>query len=349
MTQPNLSVAENPIWAVVSYTGDGWTVVPDSERMLPDSVQVELSSRCNLRCIYCPRRYLHSSGTRQSKDMDEAVLKACQKATYELAKKVHPRVGTLMPNVQGEPLLTPESLFEIAEWAHCLPEGWKVCIATNGTLLTEKMVDRLLASAVDDIVVSLNILEPWLYSEIHDRMLFTCAFEGTRRLIRARQGDKPTIGVQIMTLHAQRELIKSNTKLWLDVGADRVLYRELLPVHRSIRELMTRREREKYKRYLGRYDTRLTKGRTMCHYLFRVVSIDVDGYFYPCCVGPSLGPDSEMCLGNVLETSVIEAYDERVAEMRRLHIDGRWGEIPACRDCFAWEQTEVRGLIVSHT
>jgi MoaA/NifB/PqqE/SkfB family radical SAM enzyme len=64
----------------------------------------------------------------------------------------------------GEPLLHPR-LFEMLEVA-VQGAGCQVSLTTNGTLLGEQAVERLLATGVDAVDISLDAFTPETYAKI---------------------------------------------------------------------------------------------------------------------------------------------------------------------------------------
>lgn len=104
---------------------------------------VEITNICNLHCAFCP-------GTRRaprSMTPDEFAL---------VLDKLRPRVSYVYLHIMGEPLLHPqlEELLSLAA-----QRSMKVCITTNGTLLSRQSETLLRSGALYKISVSLHSIE----------------------------------------------------------------------------------------------------------------------------------------------------------------------------------------------
>lgn len=106
---------------------------------------IELTTRCNLNCIWCYRRdpaYKHIL----NKDMPFEKLKKVVENTKGKFRMVH--LGGL-----GEPLLYPK-IIDAVKMVKKLSD--KVKITTNGTLLTKKLIDELTEAGLTHIEISID-------------------------------------------------------------------------------------------------------------------------------------------------------------------------------------------------
>ena len=139
--------------------------MPENTEFLPKWIAWETTQRCNLRCVHC----------RCSSDLEAAE----GDFTTEEAKKLIDDVAEVCTPVfvlsGGEPLLRPD-IWEIAEYG--TSRGFRVCMATNGTLVTDEVCERMKAAQIK--MVSLSLDGPT--AEVHDDFR-QCpgAFEGTIR------------------------------------------------------------------------------------------------------------------------------------------------------------------------
>lgn len=123
-------------------------LLPGDERLripLPvERIHVEVTSRCNFDCEFCPQGDL----ARPLQDMPMAMLKGIcdQLEGGRLAREIH-------FHVMGEPLLyrhLPEAV------AYAGERGLVTVVTTNGSLLTSDVADALLAANLSRLVVSLQ-------------------------------------------------------------------------------------------------------------------------------------------------------------------------------------------------
>lgn len=108
---------------------------------------IEASSRCNVRCRFCPREALPQTGLMSRATFDRLLEALPLGATDSLAF-----VGL------GEPLMNPAlpDFLLAAKARHPRVRTW---VTTNGTLLTQDMLDRLLATGLDVLDISFNGIE----------------------------------------------------------------------------------------------------------------------------------------------------------------------------------------------
>lgn len=133
-----------PARRLLAASGERPERLSDSALKSPVNVTWEITRVCNLQCAHCLSADLRS---RPSQELDFA---ACRQLIDELA-----RMEVFQVNFGGgEPFLR-EDFLEIL--AHCHTRGLTTCVSTNGTVLTEDLVDRLLAlSAPVYLQVSLD-------------------------------------------------------------------------------------------------------------------------------------------------------------------------------------------------
>ncbi len=104
----------------------------------------ETTARCNLTCRHCRR--LDALGTQGSDRYDTARAKDFVDQVAECGKPLLILSG-------GEPLLRND-IFEIAEHAH--GKGLIVSLATNGTLIDDAKADRIKASGIRRVAISVD-------------------------------------------------------------------------------------------------------------------------------------------------------------------------------------------------
>lgn len=109
----------------------------DYPRPILEIHQIELTSRCNLRCRYCPSPKLPRPKIDMTDDIFEAALDLV---------RFYCRMGTqteLSLTGIGEPLLHPKFIDMVAKAREAI--GWDrpLVVATNGILLSDSIAERL--------------------------------------------------------------------------------------------------------------------------------------------------------------------------------------------------------------
>ena len=130
----------------------------------PKWIAWEITRRCNLKCVHC-----RSSSGLEAKGHPDFTLDEAKRVLDDIASYAKPVVVLS----GGEPLLRPD-VFEIATYGTTL--GLRMCLATNGTLVTQEICGKIKAAGIKMVSLSLDGAS----AEVHDD--FRCqpgAFAGT--------------------------------------------------------------------------------------------------------------------------------------------------------------------------
>jgi len=119
----------------------------DREVFLPHIVAWNLTKRCNLACAHC---YI-SAGSWHAAD-GELTTDECLRILGELLE-LNPNPMLILSG--GEPLLRGD-LEDIA--ARASSEGATVVVGTNGTQLSHKRIESLMAAGVSGVAISVDSL-----------------------------------------------------------------------------------------------------------------------------------------------------------------------------------------------
>ena len=103
----------------------------------------ELTRSCNLACVHC------RAAARDCPYEGELSLSECMRVMDEIAEVGKP----IIILTGGEPLLRPD-VFDLAQYGDKL--GFRMTMATNGTLLTPQIVHKMTASGIQRISISLD-------------------------------------------------------------------------------------------------------------------------------------------------------------------------------------------------
>ncbi|HBR07263.1 MAG TPA: radical SAM protein [Desulfovibrio sp.] len=156
-----------------------------------DWLQLEVTSRCNAACGYCPRTVYRESW--RSRDMDWDTF---QRLVPEFRR-------TSMVHLQGwgEPLLHPRFFDMLAAVKRA---GVWAGTTSNGLLIDEDTAARLAASGLDMLAVSLAGT-----GEDHDRARAGAGLEATLAALRRVDQAKQRLGSATPALHVAFMLLRS--------------------------------------------------------------------------------------------------------------------------------------------
>jgi heme b synthase len=163
----------------------------------------ELTRSCNLACVHC------RAAAQDRPYEGELTLTECRRVMDEIAEVARP----IIILTGGEPLLRPD-VFDIAQYGNSL--GFRMTMATNGTLLTPQIVRKMIDSGIERISVSLD----GATAKSHDAFRkVPGAFEGALHGIALAREAKLDFQVNTTITHANIEEFPSIHELAVSLGA----------------------------------------------------------------------------------------------------------------------------------
>jgi AdoMet-dependent heme synthase len=114
-----------------------------SKEFKPRLIFWEVTKGCNLRCIHC-----RATATELMSPADLPTAKA-----LDIIRQIASFGNPILVLSGGEPLYRPD-IFELAEYANSL--GLRVALATNGTLVTKDVAEKVKHSGIKRVSISLD-------------------------------------------------------------------------------------------------------------------------------------------------------------------------------------------------
>jgi radical SAM protein with 4Fe4S-binding SPASM domain len=265
----------------------------------PAVVGIESTNNCNLDCVMCPRQEM----TRPVADIERPLY---EKAIDQLAGKTE----FIWLQDYGEPFLNKE-IFTMIRYAR--ERGLKVGISTNGTVLTDKIIEGIFASGLDYLIFAIDGATPETYEKIRVGAKYEKVAANARRFLEKKVAGKHKIFtvVQCIYMEATSNEVRIFRRQWDLPGVDAVRIRQLT-----------------YSGKGGKFDNLTTQ--KPCYWLWSNPHIKNDGTVVPCCQDVN----STLALGNIKDQSLDAIWSgEKMQEIRALHLAGKAGEIPLCRNC----------------
>lgn len=278
----------------------------------PFEVAVELAAACNLDCIMCPVPTTSRPRTLMSPDVFRAV-----------ADQVSGEDGFIfLPQGFGESMLH-------AKWAELLDyavaKGIRpVIMLTNGTLLNETNVQRVLELDVEALVVSIDGTKPETYAAVRVGGDLEKVEANVRRFLAARGPEHRTkLVLRIIRMNETRDEIDEFHARWRPLlrDGDEILINE-------------------YNDWSGKVEDRSveglapTAGRGPCRMLWRNLSVHADGKVSACCHDS----EDELIVGDLTRGETLQQIwqGEAMRSLRQAHLEGRIDELPICAKCHNW-------------
>lgn len=157
-----------------------------------DWVQIEVTTRCNARCVYCPRTVAQAAWPEA--DLDTALF-----------RRLLPQLATPYLHLQGwgEPLLHPRLTTMVRA---AVAAGLRVGTTSNGVLLDAAMAEALVASGLSVIALSLAGI-----GSHHDALRPGAPFARVLAALEALAEAKAAAGRTTPEVHIAYLLLRSDT------------------------------------------------------------------------------------------------------------------------------------------
>lgn len=271
---------------------------------LPVEYIVETTAKCNIYCPMCPRE----THPQPKEDMLQRVFERLVQESSRSAEH-------MMLIGLGEPLLD-RAIFDRIEY--CERHGIATLLSTNGTLLDERAAGRLLETPLEHITLSFDGATKESFEFYRKGARFEKVRDNFVRFARMKheRRSRMQIVVQMVRLERNAAEVDEFVRFWSKVpGVDQV----------RIKEDETNLLQPEGGHTAGDW-------KYPCHYLWRGPAyVKYNGDVYPCCQSYMLDGAP---VGNVSERPLDEIWNsDELRQMRRLHAEGRAGEIGICSRC----------------
>ncbi len=186
---------------------------------LPGFVQIEITTKCNLRCMHCERNQDPARIT--DADMPLELFKSIVGQLRYPAQSIN-LVGL------GEPLLNPE-VFSMIEFAK--KKGFEVSLIDNFTLMNKEKSLALVNSGLDYLYVSFDSVSKKTFEELRTGACFETVVENIKLFARTKKeanSEKPVFLFKSTISQTNFKEIPELIKLAEDLGADGINFGKLM-------------------------------------------------------------------------------------------------------------------------
>jgi len=277
------------------------------ETAFPKKVAVEITADCNLRCAMC-----HHGSMQRPKGVIPFPL--WQKCADEIAQ-ISPSTECWFSFI-GEPFLAPQALLEVLRYGKQVGLQ-KLNVNTNGMFLTNDLVDPLIDSGVDLVVIGLDAFTSATYSRIRiggERDVVYANVEYLIERVRARKAG-PQVQVQFIEMDENGHEAAAFSAYWLAKGATVKVRNKLTWGGRIASPLCVPDEE-----------------RIACPWAMTQLHVFWDGRV-PRCPGDTEGDEGA---GNAWHESLASLW-ARLGVHRDNHMAHRFDELPKrCLECKDW-------------
>lgn len=177
------------------------------DRDFPQTINIELTNACNLRCIMCPRT--------------EKMMRPIGMMDYNLFRKivdeaVENNVEQIVLHVFGESMLYPH-FFDAIHYIKEKDENITVTVSSNCTLLNTEKNEELLMSGLNILLLSLDGATKQTYEKLRVNSYFDVVMKNVQNLLLQKKENgliNPLISIQIIYMQETKEEINSFFKIW---------------------------------------------------------------------------------------------------------------------------------------
>ncbi|WOF15385.1 radical SAM protein [Methanoplanus sp. FWC-SCC4] len=286
----------------------------------PSQINVDVTNRCNLSCIHCPHSVEDYHKNNPVIYLDESLNK---KMVDEVATYGKGCVQYIRYTADGEPLLHPK-IYEMLLYAK-ENSGAVVTLTTNGTLLNEKNLDKLIKSNIDVIDISIDAHYKETYEKIRVGGSFEKVVNNVLNLLKRRGEFKD--GIKIMVSFVEQEFNRQEKEkfieFWTESGVDNVVIRPLHSVGGSVEEIAVQMN--------ANSDESVRKP---CIYPWERILLNSDGNLHYCPV--SFGKNdiiADYRTNNIFKIWSGEMYND----LRKAHLKHSFENYPLCKGCPDWK------------
>lgn len=288
----------------------------------PSQVMVDVTEVCNLACIHCPHPTFVESEHYAKRKLDPELNK---KLVDEVREFGQGATNYIRYTSNGEPMAHP-AWADMLEYA-AKNSGVTVTLTTNGKIMNEKRVERLLDTGVGVVDISLDAFHPETYAQIRKKGDLNVTGANVRNLLkRVRERGEDT---KVIVSYVEQPLNQAETgefeKYWKDQGCSYVVIRRLHSCSGAKGNLAEER-REKNK----------AVGRRPCLYPWERIVLNAQGNLTFC--------PQDWVHGSIVtdfrKTTIREAWQgEFYQGLRRAHHTNDYTGFSFCGQCPDWEST----------
>ncbi|MCX5884682.1 MAG: radical SAM protein [Proteobacteria bacterium] len=300
----------------------------------PMVLNVELTNRCTENCIWCPRDSMDRTQgfmevTLFKKIIDEASL--------------YPKLRKLFVHWMGEPLLHPDFL-ECIKYASSKKVAEMILIATNGVLLTEKIMKGLIETKVDELYISIDAASSGRYEQLKHTKHFENIKHNIEHAVALKKQLKvklPFIRVKFLETDLNADQIEAFKQQWRK-NADSVFIEKDLSIWDGKSQKVNANIKG-MKSYLKNYGE--LESRYPCDRIWYLLAVQWNGKVSPCVCDWN----GENAVGDSNIQTLREIwYGNELKNYRYHHVNHAYDRLPLCDACDRWGTRHMGDWLMKH-
>lgn len=274
----------------------------------PSHLQIETSTHCNGRCVFCYLPQMKRKGGTMTEDLFMKIM--------DDAKEIQKLSGLIWVGLfyLNEPLIVPNFF----KYMDALRErGFRTVIFTNGQALTKEKAERL--ASYTDVIYWLTFSVAGIDMESCYRIMglnYNTVKENIQYFLQVNQG-KITVSINCPNCAVTKSFLDNET--WREEWEKIIPAIQYGPFYNFAGMMHDEREIVENEYHEKRACARIQQ---LC--------LLWDGRAHLCC----MDPEGKVILGDINKQSLLEIFNSETAVYyREMHNQGRWDELPLCKDC----------------
>lgn len=287
----------------------------------PSQIIVDATEICNLACIHCPHPDFKKSEHYQGRHLD---MDLHRKMVDEVREHGAGLTQYIRYTSNGEPLVHP-GIYDMLDDA-VRRSGVFVALTTNGTILDEKRIEKLLACGLHLVDVSIDAHTPETYSRVRVGGRFEVTKSNVLRLIELKRQARAATRVVASFVEQPENRHESAAfeAFWKDHGADFVVIRRLHSAAGGVPSIAARMKAED------------PEPRRPCLYPWERILLNPQGKLAFCPQDWTHGS----VVADYRQTTIAQAWRGAFYDsLRRAHLSDDFSAQPFCGQCPDWRQT----------
>lgn len=291
--------------------------------LMPSVINLELTNRCNLRCVFCDHSSLE--GKMRPGEMKTSLLvKLLNEVSglniYELGV-----VGL------GEPLLDTNLGQHLDEISKFKNKFVRISLNSNGTLMDANKAGLIIGSAVNLVTFSINATSKAVYKKLMGKDLFLKVIDNIKFFIEERhRHNRMDMKISIQCISSSLNNESDLRRLFSDYLDDSVIIYN--------RRVFNKPAVEKGGKDLVIVYKPDFSTRHPCWSLYDRVYIDINGNVYPCTIGNDCYRESSaLCIGNANNDELAGIFNNDHMCMARSRVESGSLAFPECEKCTSWD------------
>ena len=286
----------------------------------PFTVNIEASSLCNARCVYCVR-----STKRDISDDKNMPMELFEKVVRDM-KGFPKKVKLIDMYNSGEPLCNPK-LADMISTIKAADVTETIGFTTNALLFNKENIDRIIDSGIDVIRISLQGMTSETYKMICGVSMDFDKFIQTLRYLYKRKGEcKIRMKIADIALKDEAERIKFEETF--GEIADSIAIETIVPMYQDV----------DYDSVDNRISKRIARGRNgqihevqkVCYRPFIKIGVRANGKITASCCDF----ENDIIYGDAYRDNIVELWNSvKRKEFLKMQLKGERYKHPSCKNC----------------